>query len=196
MSIELEFINSISPSLTHFVNKKSSFKFQCPYCQVGRRSSGGKTFSPSEASGHLYEASHGWNFKCHREKHCGRSTSFARFLEDNFPSEFLKYVRRREAIGTTGYQTNCPNVETVLKRRGSMPTHPPKFHDPSRTQEPSQDTPEVFSTPIQEAETPQMIIKLPAMRSPSQQSGHQAKLNRKVKEYRQRRHLEPGDAYL
>jgi hypothetical protein len=198
MSIETELICSLSPNLVHFVEKPWAFRFQCPYCQVGRKSSLGKNFPPSEASGHLYQNGNSWNFRCYREKHCGRRESFTKFLEENFPVEFLAYVRRRDELGITGYQTNCPSLETVLKRKGSLPNHPPKFHDPNRTPshtpKPSQSTPEAPVRPSDESGV--KITKLPPMKSPSQQAGHQSKLNRQVKEYRQRRNREPGDFYL
>jgi hypothetical protein len=198
MSIETELIRSLSPNLVHYVEKKTAFQFQCPYCQVGRKSSSGKDFSPSRASGYLYQKGNGWNFVCKRKKYCGRHTSFANFLEENFPEEFLNYVRRRDELGIAGYQTNCPSLETVFKRKGSLPNHPPKFHDPNRTPAhsptPSQNTPEAPVRPSDESRV--KINKLPSMRSPAQQAGHQSKLNRQVKEYRQRRNREPGDFFL
>jgi hypothetical protein len=198
MSIETELIRSLSPDLVHFVEKKTAFQFQCPYCQVGRKSSSGKNFSPSRASGYLYQKGNSWNFVCKRKKHCGKHVSFANFLEENFPDEFLSYVRRRDELGIVGYQTNCPSLETVLKRRGSLPNHPPKFHEPNRTPnhtpKPSQSTPEA---PVRLSEESGVkITKLEPMRSASQQAGHQSKLNRQVKEYRQRRNRESGDFYL
>lgn len=199
MSIETELIRSLSPDLVHSVEKPWAFRFQCPYCQVGRKSSRGKNFTPSEASGHLYQHGNSWNFRCYREKHCGRRESFANFLEENFPDEFLSYVRRRDELGIVGYQTNCPSLETVLKRRGSLPNCPPKFNDPKRapsyTPKPSQSTPEAPARPLVDDGAPKVIV-YPPIRSPAQQAGSQSKLNRQVKEYRQRRNREPGDFYL
>lgn len=197
MSIEENLIHSLSQRLLHFSTKKSSYKFQCPYCQCGRKNSKNKPFAPSEASGYLYRGTDGWNFKCHREKHCGRGTSFAIFLEENFPNEFLKYVSFREDHGTTGHQTNCPSLVTALKRKDSLPNHPPKFHDPSRIKEWSQTPPEEPVRPLNEVEqsTSPKITKLPAMRSPAQQSGHQARINKEIKQRKKRRREQSGELW-
>ena len=127
MSIEENLIHSLSHNLLHFSTRNHSYRFQCPYCQVGHLNSKRKAFKPSEAKGFLYQKNGGWNFKCHREKHCGRGMSFTTFLEDNFPNEYLNYVRQREVLGTTGKHTNCPKLETVLKRQGVLPQDPPDF---------------------------------------------------------------------
>lgn len=195
MSIEEDLIRSLGYKLLHYSKRKSAYKFQCPYCQYGRRSSKGKPFTPSEASGYLYQGANGWNFKCHRKKHCGLGMSFTDFLEENFPNEFLNYVRLREEHGTTGHQTNCPSLATALQRRGSLPTHLPRFHDPcclqNTSEPPSEASVGSFDDGVQ-----QKVTKLPPMRSPQQQAGHQAKISKQVKDYRQRRNREPGDFYL
>jgi len=194
MTIEEELINSLSHKLIHFSQKRNSFKFQCPYCQYGRMNRKGKAFTPSEASGYLYEGKDGWNFKCHREKHCGRGTSFAVFLEENFPSEFLNYVRLREEQGTAGYQTNCPSLATALKRSGTLPNHPPRFHDPSRTQNGLQPPPEAPAK-ASEVELMPKITKLPPMTSPQQQAGHQAAINQLIKQREKRRREISGELW-
>ena len=197
MNIEENLIHSLSHSLLNFSTKKSSYKFQCPYCQYGRKNSKNKPFAPSEASGYLYRGTHGWNFKCHREKHCGRGMSFTTFLEENFPKEFLNYVRLREEHGTSGYQTNCPSLVTALKRQGSLPNHPPKFHDATRPKECSQTPPEAPVRPLKEVEqsTGPKITKLPPMRSPAQQSGHQSKINQLIKQREKRRRDRSGELW-
>ena len=197
MNIEENLIHSISHSLLDFSTKKSSYKFQCPYCQYGRKNSKNKSFAPSEASGYLYRGTRGWNFKCHREKHCGRGMSFTTFLEENFPKEFLNYVRLREEHGTSGYQTNCPSLATTLKRQGSLPNHPPKFHDATRLKECSQTPPGEPVRPLEEVEqsTGPKITKLPPMRSPAQQSGHQSKINQEIKQRKKRRIERSGELW-
>lgn len=197
MSIEENLIQNLSHSLIHFSAKDNSYKFQCPYCQCGRKNKKGKAFSPSKASGYLYRAKDGWNYKCHRENHCGVGMSFTAFLKEQFPNEYLNYVRLREERGTTGYQTNCPSLSTALKRQSSLPNHPPKFHDPDRLQKQSQTPPGAAVRPLQEPEQQSVpkVTKLPPMRSPQQQAGHQAKINHLVKEREKRRRERSGELW-
>jgi len=198
MNIEENLILSLSNSLPHFSARKNAYRFHCPYCQVNQKNSKGKPFSPSDARGFLYKgANGGWNFKCHREKHCGRGTSFAVFLEENFPNEFLKYVCLREEHGTTGKHTNCPKLSTVLNRRKILPNHPPKFHDPTRAKEAPEPPPEAPPMPLNELEqlTGPKITKLPPMRNPGQQSGHQSKINREMKLRNKRRIERSGELW-
>jgi hypothetical protein len=192
MSIEAEIIHCLC--LDHFVQKGSAYRFLCPYCQVGRKSKRGKRFTPGEAKGFLYQTNYGWNFKCHRENHCGRHTSFAIFLEENFPDDFLNYVHRRDELGLAGYQTNCPSLKTVLKRLESLPNHPPKTNDPTHAPKPSEPTPEA---PIRQSKCSggetMALIKLPPMRSPQQQAGHQSRINQEIKQRERQRRERSGE---
>jgi hypothetical protein len=43
----------------------------------------------------------------------------------------LEYLRQRDSLGLTGYQTNCPALETVLKQDGVLSDHPPHFFEAS-----------------------------------------------------------------
>ena len=197
MSIEKNLIHSLSPRLLHFSPRNNSFRFHCPYCQVGQKNSKGKPFSPGDAKGFLYKKNGGWNFKCHRERHCGLGMTFTTFLEQNFPNEFLKYVRLREEHGTSGFQTNCPSLVTALQRQGSLPNHPPKFHDPTRAKDCSQTPPEAPVRPLKEVEqsTGPKITKLPPMRSPAEQYGHQSRINKEIKQRQKRRIERSGELW-
>jgi hypothetical protein len=196
MSIEENLIYSFSHKLLHFSARTHSYRFQCPYCQVGHLNSKRKAFKPSDAKGFLYQKNGGWNFKCHRERHCGRGMSFVVFLEENFPAEFQQYVRLREEMGTTGKHTNCPKLETVLKRQGSLPNHPPMFNDPNRVEKPSQATPEA---PVRASEqlgsTEPKVIKLEGVRSPQHQSGLQSSVNHLMKQRERFRRERSGELW-
>jgi hypothetical protein len=123
--------------------------------------------------------------------------SFTTFLEENFPKEFLNYVRLREEHGTSGYQTNCPSLATALKRKGSLLNHPPKFHDATRPKECSQPPLEAPVRPLKEVEqlTGPKVTKLPPMRSPAQQSGHQSKINQAIKQREKKRRDRSGELW-
>jgi hypothetical protein len=123
--------------------------------------------------------------------------SFTTFLEENFPKEFLNYVRLREEHGTSGYQTNSPSLVTALKRQSSLPNHPPKFHDPTRLKEWPQTPSEEPVRPLKEVEqlTGPKVTKLPPMRSPAQQSGHQSKINQAIKQREKRRRDRSGELW-
>jgi len=113
--------------------------------------------------------------------------SFVVFLEENFPAEFQKYVRLREGMGTTGKHTNRPKLETVLKRQGMLPEGAPDFSWQGTlppVERGHQDPPGRHQCPSVTPSTPSApkITKLPPMRSPQQQAGHQAKINQVMKQ--------------
>ena len=200
MNIEENLIYSLSHRLLHFSTKKSSYKFQCPYCQYGRKNSKNKPFAPSEASGYLYKGTHGWNFKCHREKHCGRGMSFTTFLEENFPKHFEAYVRQREALGTTGKHTNCPKLETILKRQGVLPQHPPDFSWHGTlppAEKPADEALGGHQCPPVKPSTPSApkLTKLEGVRSPQHQAGVQGPINRVMKQREKRRRDRSGELW-
>ena len=189
MTIEKTFIDYISPSLPLFSQQLNAYRFQCPYCQISGKNSRGKTLAPSDAKGYLYTTGNAWNFKCHK---CGEHQSFEKFLEQQFPLLHFEYVRLRDQLGTTGFQTNCPSLETLLKKRGML-SDPPEFR-PQRFHQQVQ-------RPVTPPAAPSMppaprVTKLPSMRSPQQQAGHQSRLNHLVKQQQQRRRREPGDSCL
>lgn len=176
-SIEENFIDYISDSLPLYSRQRVAHRFLCPYCQSSGRGKNGKPIAPSGAKGYFYPYGNAWNFKCHK---CGEHQSFEKFLEAQYPLLHLQYVRLRDQLGTTGYQTNCPTLETLLSKRGILSHQPPVFR---------KDRDEVV--PVPPAEAPK-VTKLPPMRSPQQQAGHQSRLNHLMKQRQQQRRQRQG----
>ena len=193
-TIEESFIEYFSSSLPLFQKKSVAYQFQCPYCQTSGRNSKGKTYAPSDAKGYLYPYGNTWNYKCHK---CGEHQSFVKFLEAQFPLLHFEYVRLRDQLGTTGFQTNCPSLETLLRKQGMLSFDPLVFGSPRQHQQPQHipQAPVARPTPAS-ASTPPKVTKLPPMRTPQQQAGHQSRLNHLVKQRQQRKRREPGDSWL
>lgn len=185
MTIEKTFIDYISPSLPLFSKQLNAYRFRCPYCQISGKNSKGKTLAPSDAKGYLYATGNAWNYKCHK---CGIHQSFEKFFEQQFPLLHFEYVRVREQLGTTGFQTNCPTLETLLKKRGML-GNPPEFR-PERFHQQVQRP--MTAPPAPSATLASKITKLPPMRSSQQQAGCQASLNRQMKQREQRRRERQG----
>ena len=192
MSLEESFINSISFSLPHFTKTQKGWKFQCPYCQHGLKDHKGRHYGPGRVKGYFIPKDNSIRFRCFL---CNERKEFATFLRDHFTKEFLDYVRQREALGLTGFQTNCPSLSTVLKQQGVLPQHPPSFRK-TRAEDPEQHPPArppvhpaTSSVP---APTGPKVTKLPPMRSPQQQAGQQSRLNHQVKQRQQQRRLREG----
>jgi hypothetical protein len=179
------FIEYLSPSLPLFEKKTVAYRFQCPYCQSSGKGSKGKPLSPSGARGYLYPVGNAWNFKCHK---CGEHKSFEKFLKAQFPLLHFEYVRLRDQLGTTGFQTNCPSLETLLKKRGVL-GNPPEFrpeHFHHQVQRP------VVPPSMPSAPHVPKVTKLPPMRSQQQQAGHQSGLNHLMKQRQKRRRDREG----
>ena len=164
-TLEEIFIDYISSSLPLFEKKTVAYRFQCPYCQFSGKTSKGKDLAPSEAKGYLYPYGNAWNYKCHK---CGAHQSFEKFLEEQVPLIHFEYVRQRDQLGTTGFQTNCPSLETLLKKREVLGP-PPQF--------PAKQVTEQIQCPVTTPAAPPAaphapkVTKLPPMRSPQQQAG-------------------------
>jgi hypothetical protein len=188
MTIEKTFIDYISPSLPLFSQQLNAYRFQCPYCQISGKNSKGKTLAPSDAKGYLYATGNAWNFKCHK---CGEHQSFEKFFEQQFPLLHFEYVRLREQLGTTGFQTNCPTLETFLKKRGVL-GNPPEFR-PERFHQHVQRP--VTPPAAPSASTAPKVTKLPPMHSPQQQAGHQSPLNHLIKQREQQRRYRSGELW-
>lgn len=118
-SIEQPFIERLSGSLPLFSKQSHAYRFLCPYCQFTGRSSKGRKYSAAQAKGYLYKVGNAWNYKCHK---CGAHQAFEKFLFEVSPQMHLEYVLVRDQLGTTGFQTNCPSLETLLKQRGLLPS--------------------------------------------------------------------------
>ena len=185
-TIEQRFIDYFSPSLLLFQAKPTSYQFLCPYCQSTGTDSKGKTIPAYKAKGYLYPIGNTWNYKCHK---CGEHQSFTKFLESQFPLLHFEYVRLRDQLGTTGFQTNCPSLETLLKKGGMRSGQPPEFR-PERFHQHLQRSAVPPAAPV--APAAPKVTKLPPMRSPQQQAGHQSRLNHQVKQRQQQRRLREG----
>jgi len=188
-TIEERFIDYFSPSLPLFQAKPTSYQFLCPYCQFTGTDGKGNKIPAYKAKGYLYLIGNTWNYKCHK---CGEHQSFTKFLEVQFPLLHFKYVRLREQLGTTGFQTNCPSLETLLKKRGMLGGQPPEFR------------PERFHQRLQRPASPPAapsapaapkVTKLPSMRSPQHQAGHQSRINHLVKQREQKRRHRSGELW-
>jgi hypothetical protein len=199
-TIEELFVEYFSSSLLLFQKKSVAYQFLCPYCQSTGRDSKGKLYAPSKAKGYLYPYGNTWNYKCHK---CGEHQSFVKFLEVQFPLLHFEYVRLRDQLGTSGFQTNCPSLETLLKKRGMLSGQPPQFHADPKKNEPRRPAPH-SAVPIPLSPRPaapdcpagfKLTIE-PPMRSPQQQAGHQSRLNYQVKQHQQKKRREAGDSLL
>jgi len=189
MSLDLDYILFISGSLMNFGQHGAAYRMQCPYCQFQKKQ------APSKSKGFFYQKNNDWQFKCHK---CGTGKSLANFLKENFPEHYLNYVKDRDRAGSTGRGTNCPTLETVLKDRGIFPSVPPSFH---KDQESIQNAPERAPEapagrvcPPSGGDAPK-ITKLPPMRSPQQQAGHQAKINGEMNRRAKRRRDQSGELW-
>ena len=193
LSIEQRFIDQISGNLVYFSRQSNAYRFLCPYCQSSGKDSKGKPYAPGGAKGFLYQKNNAWNFICHRsdcESHTlnSQGKSFEKFLADHFPKQHLDYVKSRDQLGLTGFQTNCPTLETLLKKRGEL-GNPPGFR-PGRIH---QQIPRPLMPPAApSAPATPKVTKLPPMRSPQQQAGCQASLNHQMKQREQRRREREG----
>jgi hypothetical protein len=199
MTIEESIIQGISYSLRFFTNTPTGHKFACPYCQCGSKDHKGRPMTVGRIKGSLYQVSEGiaWNYRCFR---CNKRVSFTKFLEDHFPRHFEAYVRQRDALGTTGKHTNCPKLETVLKRQGVLPENPPDFSwqgtlPPAQKRPPGASGVHQCPPVIPNSPAGTKITKLPPMKSPSQQSGCQARINQVMKQRAKRRLEQSGELW-
>jgi hypothetical protein len=202
-SIEESFIDRFSSALSMFrantTTHPTTFQFLCPYCQSTGMDSKGKKIPAYKAKGYLYPIGNAWNYKCHK---CGEHQSFVKFLEAQFPLLHFEYVRLRDQLGTTGFQTNCPSLETLLKKRGMLSGQPPQFHaDPKKSEPQRPASPSAVPIPPSpKSAAPvcppgfKLTIELP-MRSPQQQAGHQSRLNHQIKQRQQQRRFRSGERW-
>jgi hypothetical protein len=195
-SIEKSIIDQIAPGLRFFSCQQNAYKFLCPYCQTGSRTSKGKNYAKGDTKGYLYLKGNAFNFKCHKSN-CPTHTqeaggkSFEKFLADHFRQQHLEYVRRRDELGLTGYQTNCPSLATVLKQQGVLPQHLHVLHSKEQPQEIQKEHPSKAPAAHSPPNAPK-VTKLLPMRSPQQQAGHQSSLNHLVKQRQKRRQEREG----
>jgi hypothetical protein len=189
MSLDLDYILFVSGWLVNFERHGTAYRMQCLYCQFQKKQ------TPSKSKGFFYQKNSDWQFKCHK---CGTGKSLANFLKENFPEHYLNYVKDRDRAGITGRGTNCPTLETVLKDRGIFASVPPSFHkDPESIQNAPERAPEAPGSRVcrpSRGDAPK-ITKLPPMRSPQQQAGHQAKINGEMNRRAMRRRDQSGELW-
>lgn len=192
-TLEENLIDHIASSLPLYSKQSNSHRFLCPCCQSSGRDKKGKLYAPSEAKGFLYAVGNAWNFKCHK---CFAGHSFEKFLENFYPLLHFEYVRLRDQLGTTGFQTNCPSLETLLRKQWMLSFDPQVFGSQRQLPQPQHiaQIPVTRSTPASATAAPK-VTKLPAMRSPQQQAGQQSRLNHLVKQREQKRRHRSGELW-
>ena len=194
MNLEQSFISKISGGLLLYRFKGGEVhQFCCPYCQSSGIDKKGKKISPSGAKGYFYPEKGATNFKCHT---CGTGEQFHNFLRDHFPNEFIAYVKEREVRGTTGKGHNCPTLANALESIGGAIFKKPVFRKEETNQEPNTANEEKEASlpqPDQGCGNPPKVQKLPPMRSPQQQAGCQAHINRLIKQKHERARRRRGD---
>ena len=190
-NLEEIFIGKLSGSLLLFSRQGSAYRFLCPHCQFSGKNKKGKQYSPSEAKGYLYQIASAWNFKCHK---CGAHQAFEKFLAVVSPQLHLEYVRIRDELGTTGFQTNCPSLETILKQRGLLRTHLPAKTPPQPQQHLQGASTPVADASVSSGHPEPSVTRLPRL-SPEQQAGQQSRLNHLIKQREQRRRERSGELW-
>jgi len=104
--IERKFLGFISSKLEQFKQKQTDlYNFRCPYCGDSKR-------NKLKARGYVYRKSNDYFFICHN---CGKSTTFAKFLEHIDGTTYKQYILERYSVGETGYGTNAkkPDFEQL-----------------------------------------------------------------------------------
>ena len=192
MNLENKYLNKISAHLYNFRDKGSTYQLRCPYCQSTGRTKKGKRITDATAKGYFYSKNGCLNFKCHK---CGTGRQFHNFLKDHFPSTYLDYVKERELHATTGKGHNCPTFANALKTTGTIQVQPPNFDAAPDVEDKNQIEPAQTPSAETGCGSPPKIQKLPPMRSPQQQAGCQANINRLVKQKQERARRQRGDLW-
>jgi len=104
--IDRKFLGFVSSKLEQFKQKQTDlYNFRCPYCGDSQK-------NKLKARGYVYRKSNDYFFICHN---CGKSTTFAKFLEHVDGSTYKQYSLERYAVGQTGYGSNVkkPDFEQL-----------------------------------------------------------------------------------
>jgi len=181
MSIEEQFIHKIKGELANIKQTSTGYKFQCPYCQHGCRDHKSRPYSLGRLKGNFYHQGRSIKFRCFS---CGAHQEFFNFLEQCFPPLHLEYQQQRDALGLTGFQTNCPSLKTTLNKKKILPSQPPRCntHQKPSTGQTSHETPQAPKRTVIKSVTPQQQAGLGSaldhQHRQSQQRGlnHQADL--------------------
>lgn len=91
--IDRKFLGFVSSKLEQFKQKNTDlYNFRCPYCGDSQK-------NKLKARGYVYRKSNDYFFICHN---CGKSTTFAKFLEYVDGTSYKQYVLERYSSGETG----------------------------------------------------------------------------------------------
>jgi transcription elongation factor Elf1 len=104
--IERKFLGFVSSKLEQFKQKQTDlYNFRCPYCGDSKK-------NKLKARGYVYRKSNDYFFICHN---CGKSTTFAKFLEHVDGTSYKQYILERYSAGETGYGSNVkkPDFEQL-----------------------------------------------------------------------------------
>ena len=104
--IDRKFLGFVSSRLEQFKQKQTDlYNFRCPYCGDSQK-------NKLKARGYVYRKSNDYFFICHN---CGKSTTFAKFLEYVDGTTYKQYILERYATGETGYGSNAkkPDFESL-----------------------------------------------------------------------------------
>ena len=104
--IERKFLGFVSSRLEQFKQKNTDlYNFRCPYCGDSQK-------NKLKARGYVYRKSNDYFFICHN---CGKSTTFAKFLEYIDGTTYKQYILERYSTGETGYGSNVkkPDFEQL-----------------------------------------------------------------------------------
>jgi transcription elongation factor Elf1 len=104
--VDRKFLGFVSSKLEQFKQKQTDlYNFRCPYCGDSKK-------NKLKARGYVYRKSNDYFFICHN---CGKSTTFAKFLEHVDGTTYKQYVLERYSSGETGYGSNIkkPDFEQL-----------------------------------------------------------------------------------
>jgi transcription elongation factor Elf1 len=104
--VDRKFLGFVSSKLEQFKQKQTDlYNFRCPYCGDSKK-------NKLKARGYVYRKSNDYFFICHN---CGKSTTFAKFLEHVDGTTYKQYVLERYSSGETGYGSNVkkPDFEQL-----------------------------------------------------------------------------------
>lgn len=104
--IERKFLGFVSSKLEQYKQKNTDlYNFRCPYCGDSKK-------NKLKARGYVYRKSNDYFFICHN---CGKSTTFAKFLEHVDGGTYRQYILERYANGETGHSNYTKPTFEQLK---------------------------------------------------------------------------------
>jgi transcription elongation factor Elf1 len=104
--VDRKFLGFVSSKLEQYKQKQTDlYNFRCPYCGDSQK-------NKLKARGYVYRKSNDYFFICHN---CGKSTTFAKFLEYVDGTSYKQYILERYSTGETGYGSNVkkPDFEQL-----------------------------------------------------------------------------------